>query len=145
MGIGPGFQSSLSIALYYSKCPVARMKWWELRRGGARAGYFCLALMPGQARLVDGRAGDGSAASWQALASLAAAQARAEGAHEFVCWGARDEVRQGLRAAGVPERSTDELLVYDRLQRLPAGQTYDFHLLHSDRAFLHPGSPAYLW
>jgi hypothetical protein len=36
-------------------------------------------------------------------------------------------------------------MVYDRLKRLLAGETFDFHFLHSDRAFLHPGTPAYLW
>jgi len=142
---GSRFQSSLSIASYYERCPVATMKWWELRRDGKRAGYFCLALTPGQARLVDGRVGDGSSIHWQALAGLAAAQARTEGAHELAAWGAREEVREGLDKAGVRLRTTDDLMLYDRLKRLPAGETFDFHFLHSDRAFLHPGTPAYLW
>jgi hypothetical protein len=69
-------ERSASVMSYWLQCPAAPMELYAVEDGSGTAGYFVLALAPGQARLADCWLDSDAPAAWEALVQLAVAQAR---------------------------------------------------------------------
>ncbi len=143
--LSPAFHSSIGFSRYYSECPVARMRWYEIGHNGAFMGYFLLAETPGQIRLAEAslqnRAGRDA---WRNLAGLAVRAALNQpDANEIVAWTNHPDFQAALTDAGFLHRGSEELMVRDPAHKF-AGQAPHFQMLQGDMAFLHGGRPAYL-
>ena len=141
----PVFHSSLGFAAYYFRCPVARVRWYEVRHKGAYKGFFLLVATPGQVKLAEAAVQDADdRKAWQNLATLAA-QAALDwpDANEIALWTTSPAFNAGLTDAGFLPRGKEELMVRDPGCKLAATQVH-FQLLNGDTAFLHSGRPAYL-
>ena len=130
---------------YLLQCPTARFEYFTLRRSSAPVGYFCLAFVPGQARLAESWVAAGEPETWAQLVRLAYRQAMANpDSNEMAAQTGNAALQAALRNAGFRLRHSDSVLVYDPKRGIPEGASLDFQMIHGDMAFWHPGRPVYL-
>lgn len=132
-------------AAHLLRCPAAPMEFWSVANDGSSIrGYFLLAHVPGQARIVDFYIDSEEQEDWRILVQLAVAQARRNPAvAEVVSTGSDRFTRQALLDCGFRARGTYPLrvLVGKGIQ-LPAASVR-FQMIDSDAAYLHENKIAY--
>lgn len=118
------------------RCPAAKFQGFQINYDGAAAGYFVIAKVGKQARIVDIQIGGDDPTSWLAACRLAARTA-AEDAEtcEIVVASSAPRTIEAWSQSGFVQRETDRLLSYDSRNRL-AGSNLDLTLADGDQCFL---------
>lgn len=130
---------------YLLDCPTARFQYFTVLHLGSPVGYFCLAFVPGQARLADAWLSSDAPDAWDQLVSLAHSHALADhSVNEIVAQASSAAMQLALRQAGFRLHHSDSVLVYDPKGRIPEAASLDLQMIHGDMAFWHRGHPLYL-
>lgn len=130
---------------YMLDCPTARMTLYGLERDGHCRGYFILAFLPLQVRLVDCWTDSLEPSEWRALIRCAVMQAkRAGGVAELVAWGNDPLLTQCLTECGFHARFTAPIYLRAQSESRIAERTLRVQMLDSDLAYLH-GAGRELW
>lgn len=122
---------------YMLGCPIVPMRLYGVERAGRVRGYFLLASLPRQIRIVDCWIDSDASADWQALILCAVAQAaRDPEAAEVVMWANDPLLSQAARACGFYARVQYPILVRPADDdSMPEG-TLRVQMLDLDDAFL---------
>ncbi|MGH8318309.1 MAG: hypothetical protein ACREUL_10065 [Steroidobacteraceae bacterium] len=125
---------------YMLDCPAARMQVYALEQESRLRGYFVLAFVPGQARLVDAWVASEAESDWRSMVQCAVREAkREEEVAEVAAWASDPVLSNVLQRAGFHPRWTTPILVRAAdLERLPK-MPLRVHMLDSDVAHLHDG------
>jgi len=112
-------------------------------------GYFMLARVGGQARIVDLdlRTGADRPDAWRAISLLAAHTASQDPrTAEVIVGTSRAEIRESFKQIGFWRRRVEPIYYLDPGNRLPAGVEFDLSLIDNDFSFLYnPRHPYMSW
>lgn len=130
---------------YMQECPIARIQLYAVEEKGGTRGYFMLAFVPGQARLIDAGMSCEDSKGWRALIQCAVAEARRAGnVAELTAWASDPQLSRWLAESGFHRRFNIPVW-------LRAGRAHGFspealrtQMLDSDAAYLH-GNTGDLW
>jgi hypothetical protein len=135
------FERSAASLSYYLQCPSVRMELYAVEQGQSARGYFLLAFILGQVRIVESWVDSGDAADWRALHLLAVREAmRRPDAVEVATMCSDPITRRSLVECGFHHRGTSELYLLDCSKRgLPEAELR-VQMLEGDAAYWHDGS-----
>ena len=123
---------------YVLRCPIARMKLFLVRSGSWPIGYFCLAFVPGKARIVDYWLLPSVGVTLAPLFSLCCAEALSEpDVQEIVAGVTEPEAVGALRQSGFRRTGHAPIRVLIPSRERPAPPFYRVTMLDSDAAFIH--------
>ena len=129
---------------YLAKCPDVTFRWYAVRQHGKPRGYFGLATIHRQARVVDLWIENASPADYRAAHVLAARCALAAGdAAEITATSCVDQCSAGLEAAGYHLVDRVPVVISGASTPAIAGRPLDFHMVDCDFAFLTEGRVNY--
>jgi hypothetical protein len=118
-------------------CPAAQFSAFQVSDAKGSRGYFVLAQIGGQARIVDIRLEDGDRESWQAICALAVrSAAEAPETCEIVAASSIESTGAAWLRAGFVQRRTEQIFGYDPQNLLSAGSPLDLSLADGDQSFL---------
>jgi hypothetical protein len=130
---------------YMLACPTVRMKLYALERERQLRGYFVLAFVPGQARLVDCWTESLDPSDWRALIGCAVAQAtRAGDVAELVAWANDPLLEQSLAECGFHARFAAPVCLLAESESYVAARPLRVQMLDSDLAYPHAAGQG-LW
>lgn len=133
-------ERSPELMRYALQCPIAATTLYTLERDGRAFGYFMLACVPGQVRIVDCWMSSAALADWQALIHHAVSQASHDPqAAEVVLWASGSMLSTAVRSCGFHARF--QLPIQIRMSSdvaVPPG-ALDVRMLDNDAAYLHEG------
>jgi hypothetical protein len=130
---------------YLLSCPAARFSGFTVRQADQLRGYFVLAQVGGQARIVDVRSDRDDSQSWQAICALAARTAGQDPATcEIVVASSIDATENAWLQAGFIHRETEPILCYDPRSRLRPESPLNLNLADGDSCFLSDPLSPYL-
>ena len=130
---------------YMLDCPTARMTLYAFEREGHPRGYFILAFLPAQARLVDCWTDSLDPSDWRALIQCAVLQAkRVDGVAELAAWGSDPLLAQCLTGCGFHARFTAPIYLRAQGESRMAQGMPRVQMLDSDLAYLR-GAGRELW
>jgi hypothetical protein len=139
------FERSEAELGYMLSCPIAPMELFVLEQGGSLRGYFMLAFVSCQARLVAAWVDSDAPVDWTLLVQCAVRQAMQKKAiAELVTWGSDPMLSACLVACGFHPRSTAPILVRSSKAIDLAAAALRVHMLDSDAAYFHTGGRV-LW
>jgi hypothetical protein len=128
---------------YLEKCPDASFEWFVVSEHGRERGWFCLASLYRQARVVDCWIENATASDYRAMHTLAAlASLEATDAVEIVATSCVDECSRGLEGAGYHHVESVPIVISGSATAR-ADSPLDFHMVDCDFAFLHEGHVNY--
>ena len=127
---------------YVLRCPTAECRFFSVRKEDRGAGYFCLSLVPGQARIVELWMESDDPAVWGIGYALASRESAAMGAAEVVGAASSQTGWNALAVAGYRLRSNVPIMAQ-------AQTSADFprllmQMADGDAFFLHHGKPQYM-
>ena len=123
---------------YYLRCPAAPMEFYAVAKEGLVRGYFMLAFVPAQARIVDFWMDSGEREDWRALIELTGRQAaRNTSIAEIVSLSSDPVSSHALLDAGFHEYGIEPLRLLAPHHKDLAGLTIGFRMLDADTAYLH--------
>jgi hypothetical protein len=121
---------------YFLDCPIAPMVLHGLDRAGTRCGYFLLAFVPGQARLVDCWVDSEDPDDWRAMVNCAVRAAlQTPGIAELVTLASDSMLSQCLRESGFYAQWTDPVQILPKAGATSIPTNLRFQMLDSDAAF----------
>jgi len=130
---------------YMLDCPTARMDIYTCEREGHCRGYFVLALLPAQARLVDCWMDSLDPSDWRALIGCAVAQAkRVDGVAELAAWSSDPLFARCLTQCGFHARFAAPVYLRARSESGIAEDMLRVQMLDTDLAYPH-GAGQELW
>jgi len=130
---------------YLLNCPAARFSGFKITQADQLRGYFVLAQVAGQTRIVDLRLDRDDPESWQAICALAARTAGEDPATcEIVAASSIDAAEKAWPQAGFTHRETEPILCYDPRNRLRPGSPLNLNLADGDSCFLSDPRAPYL-
>lgn len=130
------FERSKGELDYVLSCPIVPMELFVLEQGGSPRGYFILAFVAGQARLVHSWVDSDAPADWRVLIQCAVHQALQKKAiAELVTWGSDPMLSACLEECGFHPCSTIPILFRSKAIDL-SGMTPRIQMLDSDAAYL---------
>lgn len=145
----PGAQAAVlerssSLFAYMLKCPIASMALHRVEQAGRTRGYFLLAFVPGQARLVDCWVDSEQMEDWRALVQCAVQAARQDpGTAELTAVANDPLLRGALARSGFRARDTNPIQTLVRKgHSLPSA--FRVQMLDSDAAYRHRGYARFL-
>ena len=127
---------------YVFRCPTAECRLFSIQKEGRDTGYFCLSLVPGQARIVELWMETDDPATWGIGYALASCESARLGAAEVVGASSSQLGWDALGVAGYRLRDKAPILLRPRETgevKRPLMQMVD-----GDAFFLHHGVPQYL-
>jgi hypothetical protein len=126
-------------------CPAARFSAFQVSDAQRLRGYFVLAQIGGQARVVDIRLDGGDRDSWQAIGALALRSA-AENPEtcEIVAASSTELTSDAWLQSGLVQRRTEPIFVYDPRNLVSSGPPLDLSLADGDQCFLSDPAFPYL-
>jgi hypothetical protein len=129
-----------AVMSYMLQCPAVAMELYRVGRGGRPEGYFVLAFVRGQARLVDCWLDSESLADWTALVSLGVRQAaQPAGVAEITATCSDPLLAAALKRCGFHARFSRSLSVRATGgARLP-DRTLRIQMIDDDQAYLQSG------
>lgn len=138
------FERTAETVAYFLKCPAAAMEFYSVAKDGSGRGYFMLAYVPGQARIVDFHVDSADREDWRILVQLAVSEAsRNPAVAEVASVGSDPVTRQALVDCGFHARGNSTLrLLPGKGVELPAGPIR-FQMIDSDAAYLHANKNSY--
>jgi hypothetical protein len=139
------FERSTASLSYYLRCPTVRFELYAVEKDGTLRGYFLLAAVGRQVRLVESWVDSIDAADWRALHLLAVEQARRHSdAVEIATMSSDAITRRSLESCGFHHRGSLELHMLDISKRgLPEG-ALRVQMMEGDSSYLDDGS-GILW
>jgi len=144
-GAVTAFERSESELRYILGCPIVPMELFVLEQAGRPRGYFILAFVSCQARLVDCSVDSDAPADWRILIQCAVHQAMQRRAMaELATWGGDPVLCACLEECGFHPRFTAPIFVRSRKAIDLAAAALRVHMLDSDAAYLH-GEEQLLW
>jgi hypothetical protein len=139
------FERSEGEVAYMLGCPMAPMELFVLEQGGSPRGYFILAFVACQARLVASWVGSDAPADWRVLIQCAVRQAMQKKAiAELVTWGSDPVLSACLEECGFHPRSRAPILIRSGKAIDLSGATLRVNMLDNDAAYL-TGEGQLLW
>jgi hypothetical protein len=139
------FERSEAELGYILSCPIAPMELFVLEQGGSLRGYFILAFVSCQARLVGSWVDSDAPEDWALLVQCAVRQAMQKKAiAEIVTWGSDPVLSACLVECGFHPRLTTPILVRSRKAIDLSAAALRVQMLDSDAAYLH-GKGQILW
>lgn len=130
---------------YLLACPTVPMRLYALQRQGRIRGFFILAFIPGQARLVDCWTDSLDPSAWRALIQCAVMQAKAaDNVAELVTWGNDALLEQCLTECGFHPRFTAPVYLRTKGALPIAAGVLRVQMSDSDVAYPH-GDGRSLW
>ena len=140
LGESPIFERNLDLFSYFLDCPTAALSLHGVERAGEIRGYFLLACVMGQARIVDSWLDCSDADAWLTLVQCAVEAAqKIPGIAEIVTTESDPLVSQCLRACHFRQRSAVALQILTRKGLAPPSICPRVQMLDSDAAYHHPG------
>lgn len=138
------FERSEALLVYMLSCPIAPMECFLVERSSGPAGYFILASVGPQARLVDIQSQSEAPADLRCLLQCAVDQAgRNAAAVELATWGSDPALSERFEECGFHPRFSLPIWVRSgRMDFSPA--RLRVHLMDSDAAYLYEGGGS-LW
>ena len=123
-------------------CPGAEFSGYVVSHDKSCRGYFVLAKVGRQSRIVDIDAGC-DPQNWSTVCRIAAFTAcRDPEVCEVIVGTSRSEVGETFKQIGFWERRVDSVLYYDPKKRIDPGVQFELSLLDSDASFLYnPKNP----
>jgi hypothetical protein len=115
---------------------------YTVHRADQLEGYFCLSLVPGQARVAEMRMKSSDPAEWAIGYALASREATDLGAVEILAGSSSQVGWEALRLAGYQLRGSEPILC--RLARGTPPPILELEMVDGDAFFLHRRRPAYL-
>jgi hypothetical protein len=139
-------ERSVTLFRYLLSCPLAAMQLYAVTRSGVVRGYFLLASVAGQARIVDCWVDSNDPAEWGALVRCAVDQARHDPeAAEIVAWANDALLEQALRSCSFYARFTMPMqLRAGQAVTIPESSSLRVQMIESDAPYLY-GSPREYW
>lgn len=133
------FERSEALLAYMLSCPIAPMECHLVERSSGPVGYFILAFVGLQARLVDIQSQSDASADLRAVIQCAVCQAgRNAAVAELAAWGSDPLLSHGLEECGFHPRFN--LPIWVRSGRAEfSPESLRVHLMDSDAAYLHEG------
>jgi hypothetical protein len=134
------FERSQELFRYALACPIALMSLYTVERSGVPRGYFVLAFVFRQARLVDCWVDSEDSADWYAMLQCAVLQAKQHPrAAELAVWASDPAFSERLRLCGFHARG--EMPVQICAPRNPelTSHTLRVQMLENDAAYRHGG------
>jgi hypothetical protein len=126
-------------------CPIAPVRLYAVEDKRSMRGYFMLAFVRGQARLIDAGVAAENSDHWQALIECAAQEASRGGlAAELVAWASDSLFSGALARTGFHPRFNLPVLLRPGSQGGPSEDPLRVQMLDSDAAYLHDDHGA-LW
>ena len=139
------FERSDALLRYMLSCPIVPMECFVVEQGANPRGYFILAFVHHQARLVDARVDTDAPADWRALIHCAVLEAKRDTAvAELATWGSDAMLAQVLEECGFHARFTMPFWARSRKTATFPPPIFRVQMLDSDAAYLHQGRGA-LW
>jgi hypothetical protein len=134
-------ERSTALFEYTLQCPMAAMALHSLEQADKIRGYFLLALVPGQARLVDCWVDSDQPSDWRALVLCAVNAAKqAPAIAELVTVASDPMLSSCLLQSGFHARWTAAVDVLASKEFGPPPTCLRFQMLDSDAAYYHPGN-----
>jgi len=119
------------------KCPAAKFSGFLARTGEQVRGFFLLATIGHQARIVDIRFTSDGQQTWQALCNLAVRTAAEDPqVCEIAAASSLPVIQAAWLKAGFVHRQTDQILCYDPRDLVRSGPPLDVTLADGDQCFL---------
>jgi hypothetical protein len=126
-------------------CPAAKFSGYLVRVEEQVRGFFLLATIGHQVRIVDIRLTSNGRESWQAICNLAARTAAEDPeACEITAASSLPLVQEAWLKAGFVHRQTDPILCYDPRDLVQSGPALDVSLADGDLCFLSDPQFPYL-
>jgi hypothetical protein len=133
-------ERSTALFEHVLKCPIASMDLYSIKKAGNVRGYFLLAFVPGQARLVDCWMDSDEPGAWLAMMQCAAHAAKqAPAIAELVTVASDPMLSSYLLQSGFHARWMTPVDVLAGPGFGPPPKCLRFQMLDSDAAFRHPG------
>jgi len=130
---------------YLLSCPAARFSAFQVSDAGRVRGYFVLAQIGGQARIVDIRLQGGDRESWRAVCALAVRGAAEDPETcEIVAAASTEFTAEEWLLAGFVHRRTEQIFGYDPRNLVSSGSPLDLSLADGDQCFLRDPDFPYL-
>ncbi|MGA7540674.1 MAG: hypothetical protein WBW93_18095 [Steroidobacteraceae bacterium] len=144
-GAVTAFERNEALLGYALSCPIVPMELFVLEHAGRARGYFILAFVSCQARLVDCWVDSDALADWCALIQCAVHQAgQRKAIAELATWGSDPMLSACLEECGFHPRSGVPILVRSGRSAGIATPTFRVQMLDSDAAYLY-GEGRMLW
>jgi hypothetical protein len=132
------FERTLSEISFLLECPAAPMEFYLVERDGAPCGYFVLAILATQCRVVE----SWTTQNWRPLYALAIRQALSHpDIQEIAAAASTAEEIQALEQIGF--HACGQLSLRFRLHGEPVPESLRFQLTDGDLAYLHDGSRSF--
>ncbi|HEX6802720.1 MAG TPA: hypothetical protein VF133_03495 [Terriglobales bacterium] len=130
---------------YMLNCPAADFSAYIVDADQVVIGYFMLARIGRQARIVDIGASSGDSKLWGSLCMAAArTAAEDEGVAEIVAGTSSQQIGRVWEELGFRLCRQDTILVQDRRKLLPEGALLNLHLIDGDVSFLYDPQHPYM-
>jgi hypothetical protein len=137
------FRRSAELFRYLAGCPTAQICLYRAV-GPNSAGYFCLCLVPGVARIIDLWTPSTAVEDWAALYASAYCQAITfPDVNEVVTLAGILRANQALRKIGFRARGMVDLTLAGKAGLIQPGREIHFQWADNDKGFWHMGVPAY--
>jgi len=141
---GAVLERSGALFAYLLKCPIATMAMHRVDKAGSARGYFLLAFVPGQARLVDCWVDSREPSDWRALVQCAVNAARQDpGVAELAAVANDALLSDALTRGGFRARDTNPIQMLVRKGHT-VPPSFRVQMLDSDAAYRHHGYARYL-
>lgn len=141
----PAFERTVSLLQYMLACPIVPMECFIVEQGASLRGYFMLAFVHGQARLVDARVVTEAPEDWKALIECAVSMAKLDPAvAEIAAWSSEPLLSRCLAECGFHARFSMPLWIRSRKTAAFPPPSFRVQMLDSDAAYLYEGRGA-LW
>ena len=114
-------------------CPAAKFSGYLVREQKQLRGFFLLATIGHQTRIVDVRLTGAERSSWPAICQLAAGTAAADpNIAEITAASSIAPIQEALSKAGFLRRQTDKIFSLDPRALIPSGRPIDLSLIDGD-------------
>ena len=144
-GAVTAFERSEAELSYTLSCPIVPMELFVLEQGGSPRGYFMLAFVSRQVRLVDYSVDSDAPADWRALIQCAVHQAMQKRAvAELATWGSDPMLSACLEECGFHPRFSLPILIRGGKALDLSAAALRVQMLDSDAAYLTGDGPM-LW
>jgi hypothetical protein len=134
------FERSAELFRYALACPIALMSFYTVGRSGKPRGYFVLAFVFRQARLVDCWMDSEDPADWSAMLQCAVMQAKQHPrAAELAVWASDPSFAERLRECGFHARGELPVQIYAPRNPELTSHPLRVQMLENDAAYRHSG------
>ncbi len=123
---------------YYLDCTIVRVAIFGMERAGRIGGYFALAFVPGQVRIIDYWVSSDDLSDWQAALNNAVAIARHQSdAAELVLWASNEMQHAVAKACGFHARFKMPVQIRSFAAIPVRAGELNVQMLDNDAAYLH--------